>query len=143
MMTALAALSLAASAAIAQDPDGPVFAKGPVWDFASVRTKDGHFDDYMQWLATEWKAQQEALKKAGYISNYKVLIVADPRDNEPDIILATQYPNMAAFDHTAAEEYAFQKKMFGSLTKASKEQADRGAIRTILGDVLLREAILK
>ena len=122
MMTALAVLSLATSAAIAQDPDAPSFAKGPVWDYASIKTKDGHFDDYMKWLATEWKAQQDALKKAGYISNYKVLVVADPRGDEPDIILATEYPNMAAFDHAVAEEYAFAKKTFGPLAQASKEQ---------------------
>jgi hypothetical protein len=143
MMTALAALSLVGSAAIAQDADAPSFAKGPVWDFASVKTKDGHFDDYMKWLTTEWKAQQEALKKAGYISGYKVLMVADPRENEPDLILATEYPNMAAFDHGVAEEYAMQAKLFGPIAKASKEQADRGSIRTVMGDMMLREAILK
>jgi hypothetical protein len=143
MTTAFAALALVTSAAIAQDADAPSFAKGPVWDYASVKTKDGHFDDYMKWLSTEWKAQQEALKKAGYISDYKVLVVSDPRGDEPDLILATQYPNMAAFDHSVAEEYAFQKKIFGPLAKASKEQADRGNIRTLLGDMMLREAILK
>ncbi len=143
MMTALAALSLVASTAIAQDADAPSFAKGPVWDYASIKTKDGHFDDYMKWLSTEWKAQQEGLKKAGYISGYKVLVVADPRGDEPDIILATEYPNMAAFDHSVAEEYAFSKKNFGPLAKASKEQADRASIRTVLGDMMLREAILK
>jgi hypothetical protein len=143
MTMALAALSLATSAAIAQDPDAPSFAKGAVWDYASIKTKDGHFDDYMKWLSTEWKAQQDALKKAGYISGYKVLIVGDPREGEPDIILATEYPNMATFDHSVAEEYAFAKKSFGPLAKASKEQADRGTIRTVMGDMMLREAVLK
>ncbi len=144
MMTAFAALSLMTSAAIAAaDPDAPSFAKGTVWDYSSIKTKDGHFDDYMKWLSTEWKAQQEALKKAGYISSYKVLVVSDPREGEPDIILATEYPNMAAFDHSVAEEYAFAKKTFGPLAKASKEQADRGTIRTVMGDMMVREAILK
>jgi hypothetical protein len=143
MMMALAALSLATSAAIAQDPDAPSFAKGPVWDYASIKTKDGHFDDYMKWLSTEWKAQQDVLKKAGYITSYKVLVVSDARDGEPDIILATEYPNMAAFDRSVSEEYAFMKKAFGPLAKASKEQADRGSIRTVMGDMMLREAVLK
>ena len=144
MTAAFAALSLMTSAAIAaEDPDAPSFAKGPVWDYASIKTKDGHFDDYMKWLSTEWKAQQEAMKKAGYISSYKVLIVGDPRGDEPDIILATEYPNMAAFDRSVAEEYAFAKKTFGPLAKASKEQADRGSIRTVMGDMMLREAVLK
>jgi hypothetical protein len=143
MMTALAALALATSAASAQDADAPSFAKGSVWDYASIRTKDGHFDDYMKWLSTEWKAQQDALRKAGYVSSYKVMVVADPREGEPDIILATEYPNMAAFDRSVSEEYAFAKKTFGPLAKASKEQADRATIRTVMGDMMLREAILK
>ena len=35
------------------------------------------------------------------------------------------------------------QKIFGSLATASKEQAARGSIRTVLGDMLLREAVLK
>jgi hypothetical protein len=130
LSAAIAALSLlAVSPALAADDDAPSFDKGPVWDFGQVQTKDGHFDDYMKWLSTHWKAQQEALKKAGYIISYKVLVVADPRQGEPDIILAT--------------EYATQKKIFGPLVVASQQQAARGSIRTILGDVIMREAILK
>ena len=36
---------------------------GPVLNVAAIRTVDGHFDDYMQWLATAWKKQEEAAKK--------------------------------------------------------------------------------
>lgn len=144
LTAAVAALSLfAVSPALAADDDVPSFDKGPVWDFAQVQTKDGHFDDYMKWLATQWKAQEEALKKAGYIVSYKVLVAADPRQGEADIILATEYANMAAFDRSSAEEYAMQKKIFGSLVAASQQQASRGSIRTLLGDTLMREAILK
>jgi hypothetical protein len=32
----------------------------PVTNVSSVRTVDGHFDDYMHWLATTWKQQDEA-----------------------------------------------------------------------------------
>lgn len=137
----LAALVLAATPAMAAD--GPSYDKGPVWDFAQIKTVDGHFDDYMKWLAGPWKAQQEASKKAGYIRSYKVLVVVDPRKDEPDIILATEYANMAAFDHSTTEEYAFGEKVWGSMTKANQEQAARGAIRTLTGDMLTREAILK
>lgn len=144
LLTGLA-LSLAAipAATRAADPEAPVFSKGPVWDFTFVRTQDGHFDDYVHWLAGQWQDQQEAFKKAGYISNYKVLVVADPRKDEPDLILATEYPNMAAFDRSADEEYAFQKKLFGSIKTANQEQAARGSIRTIQGDILTREMLLK
>jgi hypothetical protein len=144
LLVAAATIALTSAApAFAADSDAPVFDTGPVWDYSMIQTKDGHFDDYMKWLSTGWKAQEEALKKAGVILDYKVLLVSSPRANEPDIILAQEYKNMAAFDRTPADEYALQAKIFGSLPKANEEQAARGAIRTILGDVLVREAILK
>lgn len=116
---------------------------GPVWDFAAVQTKDGHFDDYMKFVTTTWKKQQEALKKAGYITDYKVYVVVDPRDNEPDIYLATQVKNMAEYDRSLDEMEAFFAKQFGSQEQANKEQADRGMIRTLRGETLTRELILK
>ena len=75
--------------------------------------------------------------------DYKVFIVANPRQGEPDVILATEYKNMAAFDTPIAKQYAVQAEIAGSLMKANQEQAARGSIRTILGDVMVREAILK
>ena len=136
-------LAGAAVPACAADADGPAFDVGPVWDYSMIQTKDGHFDDYMAWLSTSWKAQEEALKKAGVILDYKVLLVSSPRTGEPDIILAQEYKNMAAFDRSPAEDYALQAKIFGPLPKANAEQAARGAIRTVLGDMLVREAVLK
>ncbi len=140
--------ALAACAAFAVMPAlaadmAPPFAIGPVWDYTEIKTKDGHFDDYMRWLSTEWKAQEEALKKAGYIMDYKVFVLADPRGDDPDILLATEYKNMAAMDTPVAEMYAFEAEQMGSVDKANAEQAARGSIRTIMGDVLTREVILK
>lgn len=142
IIATVAALVLG-SAAPAFAADGPAFDSGPVWDYTMIQTKDGHFDDYMAWLATSWKTQEEALKKAGVITDYKVMLVSSPRAGEPDIVLAQQYKNMAVFDRSPAEDYALQAKIFGSLPKANAEQAARGTIRTILGDVLVREAVLK
>jgi len=138
-----ASLTLLALPAIAADNNAPSFENGPVWDLAQVKTKDGHFDDYMHWLATEWKSQEEALKKAGVIMDYKVYIVQNPRNDEPDLILAQEYKNMAAFDTPMAQQYAMQAKIAGSIARSNAQQAARGSIRTIMGDPMVREAILK
>jgi len=137
IFAAVATLALISIPALAAAED-PVWEKGTVWDYGEIKTVDGHFDDYMKWLAGPWKEQQEALKKAGLIKSYKVLLVADPRKDEPDIILATEYANMAAFDISTKQEYAMGEKIWGSLSKASQEQAARGAIRTVLGDKVVR-----
>ena len=144
VLIAFAAAGLLATPLLAApDPEAPAYENGTVWDFTEVRTLDGHFDDYMQWLATQWKGQEEALKKAGVIVSYKVFVAVDPRSNEGDLILAVEYPNMAVFDRSVASQYALQKKIFGSLTQASKEQAARGSIRTLKSDYLMREVLLK
>ena len=70
-------------------------------------------------------------------------VVTDPRDNEPDIYLATKFKNMAAFDTSLDEMDAFFAKTFGSQEQADKEQQDRGSIRIVRGDMLMRELILK
>jgi hypothetical protein len=138
-----ASLTLLALPAIAADSNAPSFENGPVWDVAQIKTKDGHFDDYMKWVSTEWKSQEEALKKNGVITDYKVYLISNPRTDEPDILLAQQYKNMAAFDTPMAQQYAMQVKIGGSIAKANVAQAARGSLRTIMSDVMMREAILK
>ena len=50
---------------------------------------------------------------------------------------------MAAFDTPPAVMQAFMEKQFGSLKKASEGEAARGSIRKVMGDILVREAVLK
>jgi hypothetical protein len=138
-----ASVVLSASVAFAADANAPSYENGPVWDYAAVKTKDGHFDDYMKWLSTQWKGQEEALKQAGVIMDYKVLVATDPRDNEPDIWLAQEYRNMAAFDTPVAQQYALFARIAGPLAQSNQQQQERGAIRTLMGDVMVREVTLK
>jgi len=142
-VAACAALIGAPALAAGDDNNMASYENGPVWDFAQIQTKDGHFDDYMHWLSTDWRRQEEALKREGVIMDYKVYLVQNPRQGEPDILLAQEYRNMAAFDTPVAQQYAMQAKIAGSLAKSNQEQAARGSIRTILSDVLTREAVLR
>ena len=116
---------------------------GPVWDVSAIQTKPGHFDDYMKYVATSWRALQEELKKQGQVLDYKVLTVADPRDNEPDLYLLVEWKNMAAFDTPLDQQDALTRKMFGSVNDANKAGMDRESIRTLRGDMLTRELILR
>jgi hypothetical protein len=142
LSVAFAAIALIAAPAFGQS-EGPSYDKGSVWEYAQVKTVDGHFDDYLKWLSGPWQEQQEALKKAGFIKSYKVLLVDSPREDEADILLVTEYANMAAFDRSTKDEYAMGEKIWGSLSKASQEQAARGSIRTLKGVTTTREAVLK
>jgi hypothetical protein len=146
MKRVLAAAALSAAflavpfSAMAQ---APPYSNGPVWDVSQIRTKDGRFDDYIKWVSTAWKAQEEALMKAGYIIGYKVYTVVDPRDGEPDILLCTEYKNMAVMDTPVAQMYAWAAKHLGSTKQQNQGEVSRGSMRTVMGDVLMRELILK
>jgi len=134
----LAIPSLASAAEAARPYDN-----GPVWDVSAIQTKPGHFDDYMKYVATACRALNEELKKQGQVLDYKVLTVADPRDNEPDLYLLVEWKNMAAFDTPLDKQDALTRKVFGSVADANKAGMDRESIRTLRGDMLTRELILK
>ena len=139
IIASVALFTTAASAA----PPARGYDNGPVWDIVSVQTKDGHFNDYMKFVTTTWKAQEEALKKAGIILDYKVFVTVDARDNEPDIALATLYKDFKSYDVPLDQQEAMAKKQSGSLDAAAKQQSARGSIRTLRGDTLFRELKLQ
>ncbi|MGH8138605.1 MAG: hypothetical protein ACREVV_10485 [Steroidobacteraceae bacterium] len=123
--------------------DGRNYSDGPVVNVASIRTVDGHFDDYMQWLATTWKQQEEAAKKAGLVTSYRVLVAQPQGPNDPDIYLVIEYKNWAAFDGLGGKLDAVSAKIEGSVEKANKAESDRGKIRTVLGSRTAQVAQLK
>ncbi len=123
--------------------DGRDYNDGPVINVASIRTVDGHFDDYMHWLATTYKKQQEAAKKAGIITAYRVIVVEARGPNDPDILLVTELKNWAALDGLGGKLDALSAQIQGSVEKAAQSQVERAQIRTILGSRTAQEALLK
>jgi hypothetical protein len=123
--------------------DGRDWSDGPVINVASIRTVDGHFDDYMHWLATSYKKQQEAAKKAGLITAWRVIVIEARGPNEPDILLVTEYKNWAALDNLGGKFDKILAEQEGSVDAANKSEVDRAKIRTVLGSRTQQEAILK
>jgi hypothetical protein len=127
---AVLTLTFVAAAAVA---DEHPFTEGQVVNVSAVRTEYGKFDDYMKFLDTTWKATQEASKKAGYITGYKVISVEARGENDPDIYLVIYYKNWAALDGATAKGDAISTQVEGSVAAANKGAVDRGKIRRIIG----------
>ena len=123
--------------------DGRDWNDGPVINVSSIRTVDGRFDDYMHWLATTYKKQQEAAKKAGLITSYRVIVIEPRGPNEPDILLVTEFKNWAALDHLGSKLDQISAQIEGSVEAAAKSEVDRAKIRTVLGSRTQQEALLK
>jgi hypothetical protein len=139
----LGALLLATTLATTAHADGRDYKDGPVVNVASIRTLDGHFDDYMHWLATTWKQQEEAAKKAGLINSYEVLVVEARGPQDPDIYLVVEYKNWAALDGLGGKLDAISAQVEGSVEKANQAESGRGKIRTVIGSQTMQRADLK
>ena len=141
--SALGALLLATTLATTAHADGRDYKDGPVVNVSSVRTVDGHFDDYMHWLATTWKQQEEAAKKAGLINSYEVLVVEPRGPQDPDIYLVVEYKNWAALDGLGGKLDSISAQVEGSVDKANQSQSARAKIRTVIGSQTMQRAELK
>jgi hypothetical protein len=139
---AAALLALTAMTSLAY-ADGRNWNDGPVVNVSFVRTVDGHFDEYMQWLATTWKKQEEAAKKAGLILSYEVDVAQPQSPTDADIILIVRFKNWAALDGLGSKLDTVSAQIEGSVEKASQSQAARAKIRTILGSTTVQVAELK
>jgi len=142
-LAACAALAVFACAGTAAFADDHAYTEGNVVQVTSIRTVDGRFDEYMKWVDTVWKTEQEAAKKAGYIVSYEVLAI-DPRGpDDPDLYLVITYKNWAALDGGLAKGDAIAKQIEGSVEAANKSQTDRSKIRRVIGTQTMQTMNLK
>jgi hypothetical protein len=137
---AYACLLCSSAIAIADDH---AYSEGPIVNVTRIRTVDGKFDDYMKYLDTTWKREQEAAKKAGYIISYQVLTVEARGPDDPDVLLVITTKNWASLDGALAKGDAIAKQIEGSLSASNQAQSDRSKIRRVLGSSTMQVLELK
>jgi L-rhamnose mutarotase len=140
-LCALLSLCSLAAPALAQDR---AYTEGPVTNVTAIKVMDGQFENYLTYLQKNWKQVMEASKKAGYVLDYHVYGAQAHNPNEADLYLVVTYPNMAMLDDMAKKMDPITEKV----TKMNPRQADeasgkRVVMRTLLGEELLRELVLK
>lgn len=123
--------------------DETPYTEGPVVNLTFVKVKAGGFDQYMKFLATDWKAFMESCKKEGLLTSYRVISGSAVNRDDWDLMLVAEYKNMAALDGLEAKMRPLLEKQAGSASKAEEQAGKRGEIREIVGEKLTRELILK
>ena len=116
---------------------------GSVWSVAFIRMKPGMETAYLNYLAGPWKANQEAAKKDGLIVSYKVLSVEGHSPNEWNLMLMTEYKNLATMEANEDKGDALAQKMIGNDEKQMQGYRERLEIREVMGDRLAREVVLE
>lgn len=135
-----AVMLMAVTPAIAQESS---YKPGTVWEAGRIDVLPGQFENYMDWLAGQWKKIQELGKAEGIIVEYHVLAANNPRAGEPDLILIVEYKDY----QTTAQQEAFNKKVNAMLASDDRKQSaasgERSKMRESLGSVQYQELILK
>lgn len=119
------------------------YTEGSVVRMVSIRTETGKFDEYMKYVATTWKAEGEAAKKAGYIVDYQVMRVEPRNENDANLLLVITFKNWAALDGLSEKLDAIDKQVEGSVAAANQASVERGKIRRILGSTTMQILNLK
>jgi hypothetical protein len=139
---ALIALILTFSIVIVAQVSRP-YRNGSVWNVAFIRMKPGMDTAYLNYIATDWKRNQEALKKDGLILSYKVLTTEAHGANDFNIMLMTEYKNLATMEANENKADALSQKVIGDDQKQMQGYKERLEIREVLQDRLAREIVLE
>ena len=119
------------------------YTEGTVWQITMVKTKPGMGDDYLKALAKIFKTTNDEAKKQGIITDYKILIGDASTQQDYDMLLMIQYPNMAALDGLRDKTDPISSKMIGTDDQQRQLAVKRLEIREIMGDKTMREITLK
>lgn len=119
------------------------YRNGSVWNVSFIRMKPGMETAYLNYLATDWKRNQEAMKKEGLVLSYKVLTTEGHGANDWNTMLMTEYKDMATMEANEAKSDAVLQQVIGNDQKQMQGYRERLEIREPLGDRLAREIILE
>jgi hypothetical protein len=119
------------------------YRNGSVWNVAFIRMKPGMDTAYLNYIATDWKRSQEALKKDGLILSYKVLTTESHGSNDWNIMLMTEYKDLATMEANEIKAEAVEQKVVGNDEKQRQGYRERLEIREVMADRLAREIILE
>ncbi len=138
----LVALVLALSVVTFAQVNRP-YRNGSVWSIGFIRMKPGMDTAYLNYIAGDWKREQEALKKDGQIISYKVLQTEAHGSTDWNLMLLTEYKDLATYEQNLDKTDALLQTVIGNDEKQRQGYRDRLEIREVLADRLAREIVLE
>lgn len=138
----LIALILALSLVVVAQLNRP-YQNGSVWSIGFIKMKPGMNTAYLNYIATDWKKQQEAMKKEGLILSYKVLTTESHGSDDWNIMLMTEYKNLATMEANQAKADNLAQTVVGTDEKQMQGYRERLQIREVLENRTAQEIVLE
>lgn len=115
---------------------------GTVWEIQFIRVKPGMDNAYKDWLASDWKKEQDAFKAQGFILGYKVLETEGHNPNDFNLMLMTEVKDLATLEANERKADALAQQVMGSDEQQRQGYKNREALREPLGARIAREVVL-
>ena len=115
---------------------------GTVWLLQFISVKPGMDSAYKEWLASDWKKEQEAFKSQGLIMDYKVLETESHSPNDFNMILMTESKDLATLEANERKFDAVAQQVSGPDEQQRQGYKNRESMREPLGTRVAREVVL-
>jgi hypothetical protein len=138
LIVAVLSLSVVALAQVSRP-----YRNGSVWTIGYIRMKPGMERAYLDYVAGNWKRNQEALKKEGLILSYRVLQTEAHGPTDWNLMLMTEYKDMATLEANEAKQDALAQQVVGDDEKQRQGYRERLEIREVVDNRLAREIVLE
>ena len=119
------------------------YRSGSVWTISFIKMKPGMDTAYLNYIAGDWKREQEALKKDGQILSYKVITTEAHGPNDWNIMLMSEYKDLATMEANEAKADNLAQTVIGNDEKQMQGYRDRLQIREVLETRIAREQVLE
>jgi hypothetical protein len=119
------------------------YRNGSVWSVSFIRMKPGMETAYLSYVAGDWKKEQQALKDAGLSLSYKVLRTEGHNTGDWNLLLMTEYKDLATIEANQQKNEALVQKLFGGDEKQQQGYRDRSEIREVMGERIATEVVLE
>ncbi len=143
ILAAMLAAPLAFAMSAPANAQNYPFDYGGFADVTGIDIIDGGGVEYANYLAKEWRKNQEFAKSQGWITDYKVWSNLYPREGEPDLYLMIMYAKMPDAAEAMRRDEAFREFAKKNDSQMASESGNRGKFRKILSSSLLGEMLFK
>ena len=142
LVSSLILLILTVSVVVVAEVNRP-FRNGSVWSISFIKMKPGMETAYINYVAGDWKREQEALKKDGQILSYKVITTEAHGSSDWNIMLMTEYKDLATREANEDKADSLAQTVIGNDEKQMQGYRDRLQIREVLDIRSAREVVLE
>jgi hypothetical protein len=140
LIAACAAALTCAAPAYAQSSS---YTPGSYWTVSDIEVLPGQAENYIDFLAGQWKRSQEFAKGKGYIEDYFVLANVNARDGEPSLFLVTRFKEMTTRAEETRRQTEYEAFMKSDAHSLDAALGGRAVMRKQRGSMLLQELNLK